>query len=161
MPLTLMQRGAVIVGAYRYHLWREWNTDGPHVTFIMLNPSTADGMSEDATLRRCIDFAQKWSFGRLSVVNLFALRSPSPRDLLTATDPIGPENDRYLLEAAASSACLIAAWGCHGRYLERDRAVLQLLAEHASKFFCLGCNADGTPRHPLYIRKGTERQCFP
>jgi hypothetical protein len=160
MPLMLMQKGAVICGEYRYHLWREWNPDGPRVTFIMLNPSTADSTTEDPTLRRCISFAQSWGFGTLSVVNVFAYRSSSPRDLLTVADPVGPENDAYLANAAARSTCLIAAWGSHGRKLGRERAVMEILNAYTPRLFCLGCNVDGTPRHPLYIRKGTERQCY-
>lgn len=160
MRVMLLQSGAVIGGTYRYLLWRTWNLDAPQVTFIMCNPSTADGLVDDPTIRRCISFAQDWAFGSLSVVNLFAYRSPSPHDLLTAADPIGPLNDAYLVEAAAQSACLIAAWGCHGCYRERDREVMGLLSPYADRLFCLGTNQDGTPKHPLYIRKGTERQCF-
>ena len=126
----------------------------------MLNPSTADALIDDPTIRRCIDFAQRWSFGSLTVVNLFAYRSPSPQDVMLANDPVGPECDGYLLQAAAQSTCLLAAWGKHGRYLGRDRAVRELLIAYSSRFSCLNLNQDGSPKHPLYIRKGTQRQCF-
>lgn len=155
-----MRTGATIIDSYRYSLWREWNSAGPRVTFVMLNPSTADAFADDPTLRCCIRFAQMWGFGMLSVVNLFAYRSSSPRDLLTATDPVGPENDAYLLQSAMQSTCIIAAWGNYGRYHERDNAVMKLLSDHALHMFCLGCNANGTPCHPLHLRKETERQYF-
>ena len=160
MPHTLMQSGAVIRGAYRYHLWRTWDPAAPQVAFIMCNPSLADEITDDPTLRRCIGFAQTWGFGTLSVVNVFAYRSPSPGELLMVTAPIGPENDVYLLHTAAQSSCLIAAWGCYGAYQGRDRAILELLAPHTSRMFCLGRNRDGSPKHPLYVRRETERQCF-
>ncbi len=160
MTLTLFRAGAIITGQYRYLLWRTWNPDAAQVAFVMCNPSTADGSSDDPTIRRCMDFAQSWGFGSLAVGNLFAYRSPSPRDLLTVADPVGPDNDAHLVQIARQSACLIAAWGCAGRYRERDRAVMEKLSAHSPRMVCLGRNADGSPKHPLYIRKGTERQCF-
>ncbi len=160
MTSALMRAGATIIDTYRYTLWREWNPDGPRITFLMLNPSTADAFVDDPTLRRCVGFAQTWGFGMLSVVNLFAYRSPSPRELLTVADPVGPENNAYILQAAAQSTCLVAAWGSYGHYCGRDCAVMELLSAYTSRMFCLARNADNTPKHPLYIRNGTERQSF-
>ncbi|MBA2677536.1 MAG: DUF1643 domain-containing protein [Ktedonobacteraceae bacterium] len=156
-----MQSGAVICGTYRYLLWREWNPDGPRVTFLMLNPSIADVATNDPTLRRCIGFAQTWGFGSLEAVNLFAYRAVSPQVLRGVADPVGLENDHYLLQAAARSACIVVAWGDGGQYHNRDRAVTALLLTHSYDLSCLGYTQSGCPRHPLYIRKGTERQCFP
>ena len=53
-------------GCYRYALWRRWEP-GPQVLFIMLNPSTADELTDDPTIRRCIGFARSWGFGSLAV----------------------------------------------------------------------------------------------
>jgi hypothetical protein len=57
-----MIKGAFIdpTGNYRYKLWRDWDKYKPRVTFIMLNPSTADGKEDDPTIRRCINFAKAW-----------------------------------------------------------------------------------------------------
>ena len=85
-------------GVYRYRLWREWDADLPSCLFIMLNPSTADATQDDPTIRRCIDYARRWGFGRLEVGNLFALRSTDPKALYAADDPVGPDNDDALME---------------------------------------------------------------
>lgn len=156
----LATTGAIIKGEYRYLLWRIWDDAAPQVVFTMCNPSTADEAIDDPTIRRCIGFARHWGFGSLSVVNLFAYRSSSPQDLLKVADPIGPENTKYLLQAVAQAACCVVAWGSVGRYLGRDRAVVSLLSDGGYHLDCLGRNQDGSPKHPLYIRKGTERQCF-
>ena len=70
------QPGAVVVGPYRYLLWREWNAKLPRLLWILLNPSTADERVDDPTLRRVLGFSRSYGFGGLEVVNLFALRSP-------------------------------------------------------------------------------------
>ena len=38
---------------YRYSLKRIWQTDGPRVVFVMLNPSTATEIQNDPTVERC------------------------------------------------------------------------------------------------------------
>ncbi len=138
-------------GTYRYTLWRGWS-DAPRLAFVLLNPSTADGLYNDPTIRRCMRLAQGWGFGSVEVVNLFAYRSPHPKMLTQVPDPVGPENDRYLLAAVKQAEQVIVAWGNWGCLFERDRAVLRLLAGR-SPLFCLGNNRSGQPRHPLYVRR--------
>jgi hypothetical protein len=160
MPVTLLQSGAVICDTYRYLLYRTWNSIGPQITWIMLNPSTADATADDPTIRRCIHFSREWGFGSLSVVNLFAYRAVSVRDMQAASDPIGPENDTYLLQACKQTSCLLVAWGRDGQYHGRDQEVCKKLLAQGFRLFCLGTNQDGSPKHPLYVRKEVERQCF-
>jgi len=114
----------------------------------MLNPSTADERTDDPTLRRCIGFARHWGLGGLRVVNLYALRATKPAELWRVADAVGPENDRYLAEAAAGDDLLIAAWGVHAKP-ERIRQVLALPG--FSRLSYLQLTKDGAPRHPLYL----------
>ena len=141
-------------GAYRYSLWREWDSLGPAVVFVMLNPSTADAGNDDPTIRRCASFARSWGYGSLEVVNLFAYRTTEPSGLWQTLDPIGPENDRYLVDAAGRAQSLVFAWGAHGALMDRGREVLGLLAGRR-EIFCLGLTQAGQPRHPLYLRRET------
>jgi hypothetical protein len=139
---------------YRYSLRRTWKTKGSGVCcFVMLNPSTADETVLDPTVRRCVDFAQRWGFAALDVVNLFALRSTDPAALRAHVDPVGPKNDELLVTIAEQADLVVAAWGRHGRYRARDEQVVDLLGAAGVDLMCLGCNADGTPRHPLYLKK--------
>lgn len=137
--------------AYRYALARPLG-DGATVTFVMLNPSTADATTDDPTIRRCIRFATTWGFGRLEVVNLYALRATDPAELWCAADPVGPDNDTHLARAMATADLVVAAWGARRPpgHAERVDLVLGRASVH-----CLGRNRDGSPRHPLYVPAGT------
>lgn len=149
------QGGAIfdLTNTYRYTLWRQWDSCNLRVTFVMLNPSTADHIHNDPTIRRCIAFAQDWGYGSLEVVNLFAYRSSDPKQLRHIDAPIGPKNDTYLLQASSRSSRVVFAWGNSGSLLRRDVEVQKLLS-HCDPS-CLGLNYTGQPRHPLYLPKNT------
>lgn len=117
----------------------------------MLNPSCADETADDPTLRACIQFAQRWGFGSLSVVNLFGYCTAHPAVLKTVADPIGPKNDDYLIAAVEQAQQVVLAWGNAGVFLRRDRTILALLAPYQAKLSYLQINRSGQPRHPLYI----------
>jgi hypothetical protein len=138
-------------GMYRYLLWREWHPDSPRLALIMLNPSTADEQKNDPTIRRCIGFAHAWGFGSVEVVNLFAYRATDSKELLKVDDPVGAENDGYIVQAVERCSYVVVAWGTKGILLDRDRQVLQLLGDRPN-VGCLGVTKGGHPRHPLYLR---------
>lgn len=135
---------------YRYLLWRSWNSDAPRITFIMLNPSTANEFENDPTIRRCINFAKHWGFGSLGVVNLFAYRATNPNEIYDVTEPVGEENDTYLLQELKQTELVILAWGTKGAYLNRDKEVLQLLSSF--DLYAIDVSKEGHPKHPLYLR---------
>ena len=136
---------------YRYCLWRTWDTqEQKYAAFIGLNPSTADETVDDPTLRRCVDYGKQWAYGALCMLNLFAYRTPNPKELKAHSDPVGAENDRWLVQVAADASIIIAAWGAHGNHLDRDRTVMSLLRGRLS---CLAKTKAGHPKHPLYLRK--------
>jgi len=150
-----MKMGAIFDSTknYRYALWREWESDAPRVGFIMLNPSRADDRVDDPTIRRCKRFAHFWGYGSLEVMNLFAYRTPDPRNLRSVSDPIGPENDFHLLSLKQQVQTIVLAWGNWGTLYDRNQTVLELLVDHP--VYCLGTTKLGNVRHPLYI-KGNE-----
>jgi hypothetical protein len=121
----------------------------------MLNPSTADAEVDDATIRSCTRLAKSWNYGGFVVVNLFAWRATNPKDLLTAPDPIGPENEAYIGNAIAQTDFTICAWGANKMAQRRAVDILQLLRKHDKIAHCLGTTKNGAPKHPLYIKTGT------
>ena len=140
---------------YRYDLTRSWDAQGRRLTYIMLNPSTATEVANDPTIERCQRRAEGLGFGAMRICNLFAWRETSPARLKRAQDPVGPQNDRAIREAADWADEVFCAWGAHGAHLGRDRAVTALLARRNVKPFCLGTTRSGAPRHPLYVSYAT------
>ena len=142
-------------GAYRYLLTRQWGA-GPVMCWIMLNPSTATAAADDPTVTRCRCFARREGCGGMVIVNLFGLRSPSPRVLLYHADPEGPRNDETVLAQASQASIVVAAWGAAGsqpRLTSRRSAVLAALS--GIPLWCLGVTKAGEPRHPLMVRTET------
>lgn len=139
---------------YRYALWRRWNGDGEHgqVMFVGLNPSTADEVSNDATTRRCIQFAKSWGYDEVMIVNVFGLCSLKPAGLKQGIDPVGVSNDQAMRDRLDKAALIVAAWGNHCP-IERERQVYKLVNR---TIYCLGKTKSGRPRHPLYLPKNTE-----
>jgi hypothetical protein len=144
-------RGTAVLSAdqaRRYLLTRRWD-DGPLMAWLMLNPSTADARTDDATITRCVRRARDLgAFGGIAVVNLFSLRATDPRALASCPDPVGPGNDSFIVRTCRTALLVVAAWGAHGAYLGRGAEVTVLLTRSGIQPFCLGATADGQPRHP-------------
>ena len=155
--LHTLSGGATFNDTYRYHLWREWSKLHNHVTFVMLNPSTADHAEDDPTMTRCVDFAKRHGFGGLDVVNLFALRSSSPSALARASDPWGPDFKTYFKHVVLRNKTVVVGWGAHP---QANRGYAHLvntgLVDYLKGALCLGMNTGGSPKHPLFVRKTKE-----
>ena len=156
--MTTEVRGAQISGCgkYRFNLWRVWDDTKPLVMFIGLNPSTADSVKDDPTIRRVKAFAKSWGYGGVYMLNLFPLRTPYPRDLLVwinESDSIVDirTNDQALKFTAQSCDRIIFAWGSFKEAKERADVVTTMFNGYALKI-----NNDGSPKHPLYVRADTE-----
>ena len=128
--------------------------------WICLNPSTADAVTDDPSIRRMRGFAKREGCGGICVLNLYAVRSPDPSVLRhhgrfhpDLPDPVGPDNDKWLsilADWALGEVPVVAAWGANPIAVSRATAVMKLLA--GVPLACLGVTATGAPRHPLYVR---------
>lgn len=141
-------------GVYRYDLTRRWGSSGL-LTFVMLNPSTADADVDDPTIRRCMGFARRDGFGGIRVVNLYALRTTRPVHLWEHADPVGPENDLTISDALDRAAFadmpVVCAWGANARP-DRVAWFRELAAEDQPvDLVALRVTKAGAPGHPLYL----------
>lgn len=143
---------------YRYTLWRVWDEEKPMIAFLALNPSAADEEKNDPTVQRCINYAKKWGYGGMYMLNIFAFRATDPKVMKAEEDPVGEENDKFILETIEKVDRLICAWGNHGQHMDRSDDIEILL--HGLKLECLGVNKSGEPKHPLYLKADLEPEPF-
>lgn len=141
---------------HRYRLWRTWDESKPPLVMVMLNPSIADEGQNDPTVERCQRRAMAMGFGGLQVVNIFALVSTDPAGLYSHPDPVGPDNNAAILEAVKGAGMVLCAWGTHGQHIGRAMEVVSLLRRVGVTPYCLGQNADESPKHPLYVAYSIE-----
>lgn len=160
-------------GAYRYRLDRVIDMlGGPTVAFCLLNPSTADHLTNDATSRRGIAFAKSWRASRMIYINPWAGRSTKPRNLWLMSDPVGEENDHHIetvaREVVESGGFVVVAWGAicpPASYrpvaATRLKTVEKIIRSAGCELMALGSNKDGSPKHPLYVRKDAPLSAWP
>ena len=161
-------------GAYRWLLHRPIQSSDQIskqrrvLLFVGLNPSRADGLRDDPTLRRLQGFAHQWGYHHLVVLNLFARISPSPSLLCRCAEPIGAENDLILHSwfqqwAQQPKWDLWLGWGVGGGLRQRDAEVLKMLNDVSDRRgvlsppFVTGLTKAGYPRHPLYLPSDVQR----
>jgi hypothetical protein len=164
-------------GRFRYRLRRQWGPGGRTLPWVMLNPSTADAVADDPTIRRVIRFSRDWGYDGCDVVNLFAFRSADVGGLLSADDPVGPRNVRAVTSAIADSAAtgcdrVVVAWGLLGARLLAvglgSAGARRVAAAAAGEWEAagmtavrLGATATGAPRHPLYVAAAARPEPLP
>ena len=136
---------------YRYQLREIWDASGPLVLWLLMNPSVACVDCSDPTLRKTGKFSRSWGYGGQLVGNVHAYRATDKNRLLEVADPVGPENDRMILDMAAQARTVVLAYGQPPKALrQRGRELVALLSHHPG--LChLRLARDGTPVHPLYL----------
>lgn len=147
-------------GKYRYLLRRTWDHAKPRALLIMLNPSTADGHQDDATIRSCVRLLVGLGYGSMEVVNCFAWRATDPKELFSAIDPIGADNDNVIEGAVSRCDVAICAWGAHQMAENRRAAIINAVRAQRPAVYCFGTTKHGAPKHPLYIKSGTPLETF-
>jgi hypothetical protein len=149
-------------GRYRHTLWRTWTPlreEAPFVMWCGMNPSTADCACDDPTVRREIGFTRGFGLESMCKVNVMDYRATSPRDLLRPIEPWpgfrprSPHNLPAISRNARAAEQVVVAFGTLPKPLRRyaEEAVEMLLGQDIV-LWCLGTTADGSPRHPLYVR---------
>jgi hypothetical protein len=134
-------------GEYRYWLSRQWDETLPWVMFIGLNPSKADAVEDDNTIKRVISIAQNLGYGGVVMCNCFPYVSTKPNDIPgTFLD----KNDYHIGQWAEVCKDVVFCWGNFAivRKHYRDK---QLIARFP-KALALHINKNGAPKHPLYCK---------
>lgn len=166
MLARLKERSGALFAPGEKHRYLLWRIDEGRATikrfelmmFVGLNPSTADALTDDNTVRRCRRFARDHGFRGLLMTNMFAYRTRWPKVLYQAekdgVNIVGEENDAYLHWAARFAGQVVVAWGAvPGRAIVRATHLSGVLRRD---LWCFGKTQDGHPRHPLFLRADTK-----
>jgi hypothetical protein len=148
---------------YRYVL--SWKTGIPgtkKIVWIMLNPSTANAFKLDPTLTRCLYRSRHHKANEMIILNLFAMRSPYPKDLYKVDDPIGPSNDAFIKRITSlNDVLIVCAWGSHVLAKERSLDVLRGIESMSTRaMYCVGLTKDNQPKHPLHVSYSEDLRPF-
>lgn len=141
-------------------LMRRWLGDtfpDHYLMFIGMNPSTADATVNDPTCAREWTFTQREGFDAMVKANVGDYRATHPKMLLEPDVVVSsPANLPTIREQAKGAARVIL---CHGKLnkalVPAGQALVQALTEDGIDLWCFGTNADGSPKHPLYLRSDT------
>lgn len=142
-------------GKHRFALWRIWDKELPKIAFIGLNPSTANHLKDDPTIKRVRRFAKDWGYGGFYMLNLFTKVTPNPDDLLIEPN-IKMTSNYYLSHYASLSNEICFCWGAFKQAQKRAKEIIEMFPDATT----LGYNNNGSPKHPLFVRADTKRTIF-
>lgn len=149
-------------GLHRYRLERDLGQPGPIAAILGVNPSTADAVVNDHTIRKDMGFGQRLGWGRIIKGNKFAFRATDVNELRYAADPIGPDNAKHLEQIMRDADIVVAAWGPLAKLPPRLRnqwTEVVLIAQRIGvRLQCFGTAKDGQPRHTLMLSYTTPLQ---
>ena len=149
---------------YRYQLTRELQKFPSEwcLPWVMLNPSTADATEDDPTIKRIMEFSQRWGYGKIKVVNLFAYRASKPEIMKLAADPVGPENNHYLHQmfTEVGYGDVMVAWGNEADPKRVEEFMHIARCYPNARLLALVNNKNGSPKHPLYVKGDVLRKIW-
>lgn len=133
-----------------------------------LNPSTADNKLPDPTMRRVVGFAESNGFDSFLMINLYPLRTPSPKilkekgfDEVVHKINLGKINS-YLSEI--KNPTILLAFGSkisEIKFLKKCLSdIFELCKKYNPKWTCLKETKKGHPCHPLYLKSYLKLKTF-
>ncbi|MDB5473074.1 MAG: hypothetical protein JWP99_377 [Devosia sp.] len=151
---------AVFTDHEHRQLMRRWTGDSfpqRYIMFIGMNPSTADATVNDPTCAREWTFAQREGFSAMVKTNVGDYRATDPKMLLVpGVVAVSEANLPTIRQAAAGAEKVVL---CHGKLnralVQAGRDIVSALRNDGIELWCFGTNADGSPKHPLYLRLDT------
>lgn len=149
-------------GLFRYELLRTVrDASGPMVMVMGNNPSKAGASTDDQTIRRLRQLCPSNGFRGFGMYNAGALISTDPAGMLTAKDPVGPDNRAMLETAIYDYEAVIIAWGGIKGPLQAEKEwFLDLARVHQRRLLCFGFTGDHEPRHPSRLPRTARLEAF-
>lgn len=141
---------------YRYSLYRNVDLFGAKVfAYFGINPSTADEMLDDHTIKKCMGFTAFNGGSCFYVGNAYAYRSKDVDVLAQIVDPVGPENDAHIDRIMTSADILVPCWGSRSKLPRQLHArldqLLDKLVRSGKPVLVFGLTVSGDPVHPQML----------
>jgi hypothetical protein len=135
--------------------------------FLGLNPSTAEPMNLDQTLKSVERIAEFHDFQTWVAINLYPQRATHPNDLHSSCDQaLHRTNLKHIENILIFGEPVIwAAWGTKITIRPYLQDSIRDIFELSKKYNCLwvtigDLSKDGHPHHPLYLKKDAEMKEF-
>lgn len=145
---------------YRYWLERDVRGWGYVYGYFGINPSTADAIIDDQTVKKWIGFTIRNGGGKFIVGNVFAYRTSKVKELAYVDDPIGKDNDFYINQVINKANILVPCWGnihktpAHLR--KHFGMLLDKLIASGKPVKIFGKTKNGDPLHPMMLSYDTK-----
>ncbi len=120
----------------------------------MLNPSVGDETFDDKTIKRLIFFTKKFGYGGFYVGNIFPNINTKVNDLYLDLSHDKKKNREHVNSMIDKSESIVYAWG---NTIDNPPDWIDKIV---NKPLCFGFNKNGTPKHPLYLRKSASLISF-
>eukprot|EP00092_Neocalanus_flemingeri_P042537 GFUD01046536.1.p1 GENE.GFUD01046536.1~~GFUD01046536.1.p1 ORF type:complete len:199 (+),score=33.10 GFUD01046536.1:67-663(+) len=156
---------------FRYRLWRRWDSSLPWLLVIGCNPSKANADTNDPTIIKVLNFAQKNGYGGILMGNLYAFCETDPETMKQqglVQYLVGEDNHSHLEAMAHEAETIVFAFGTiavrswpasHG---QSGPERLQFARVHAVNMMAnmrttgkpvkaFKITQQGYPYHPLYL----------
>ena len=139
---------------YRWSLSYEISKSKKEIIFIGLNPSLSDSLYVDNTTKKIIKICKNHNYGKVTILNLFALISSNPKKLFIHKRPIGYLNNLFIYKnlkywSENKNCHLWLGWGNKGVFLNRNKKVVKIIMN----FYSIKKNNFNKPIGPLFIKK--------
>lgn len=153
---------------YRYCLIGNINAKNPLVV-LGLNPSTADNSKPDPTMKRVIHFMEQNGFDGFIMINLYPLRTSSPKELKKhgVKNEIHEENlkkIRLYIQNLKKPACILLGFGTNIEIIPKLKDYLKDIVSECQnykpKWYCLCITKYGHPGHLLYLPENLKLNDF-
>ncbi len=156
---------------YRWALELFISNESAEIIFIGLNPSMSNNSFTDNTTKKIIRICENLHYGKVKIINLFALIAKSPSFLKFHKDPIGEINNKIINQSleywSMNNYChLWLGWGNQGDLHNRSFIVRELINDYYLKKrqnfnnpispLLIRKTKNNHPIHPLYCKNNSK-----
>jgi hypothetical protein len=147
-------------GMYRWRLSETWTPGRAKVMFLLMNPSVADVVYADPTLRRTGNFARSWGYGGQLIGNVAGFRITNSKALTRIPHAIGLDNHRHIMAMQGEADIVVLGFGSLPPKLRSWAQALVAELAGIRTLYALRVGAAGDPYHPLYLPASLRPQIF-